>query len=345
MTRRAVLCFRAAATLAVCGFGPSAFWSSAHAQVFTEPAPPVRKPKPKIQPRVQPSQPSSPAVKPPKMRAVAPRIATYSDPAAYCSANPGSEGIGPSYVGQPMPGWISAAIAPTSAAGAQSQAYSWRCMSGRVLACSSTADRSECSKPVDDRTPTEEMSAFCKGKRRGAIAVEITGNAIPIWACSRNGPVITGYRTDIDQAGYLKGPWQDVTDFAPANTVGAVPRQYVGSWIANLKTTGILPTYFRVEVKINGGRINENIAEIRYIQTNTGFDKGPELVCMSRVSLAGYGNGQLIGVESRTYRVAMIDACPVKGPIHLQARDGQLWLEWRRPSDGKVTLSGWGQRN
>lgn len=332
-----ITCTALALTLTM---SPPDFGQKALAQVFTEPTRQSRTPKP-AKPRPKRQQSVAPVI-----RAIPPRPVTFNDPTTYCAANPNSEAAGASYVGQPMPNWIASVISarPASAAVSQNQTYAWRCMNSRVLACVSMADRAECSKPADERTPSEGVIAFCKGKRRGAVPLDVVSNSIPIWACSRNGPIISGYRTDIDQAGYLKAQWQDVTDFSPSNIVGAVPRQYLGNWVANLQTSGLLPTNFRVEVKITGGRLNENIAEIRYVQTNTAFDRGPQLICTSQVSLAGYSQGQLVGAESRTYRIAMVDSCPVKGPIHLQSRDGQLWLEWRRPKDGKVTMSGWGQR-
>lgn len=317
--------------------------SQALAQVFTEPkakakpSPSKQTPKPKRQRTGSADTPSTGSK----------RISTFSDPVFYCAANPDSESIASTYVGQPLPNWITVAMKPaqSKAASTESVSYNWRCMTGRVYACASEIGKASCSRPVDERVPTNVMTAYCKNKKRGAIPPDLAGNVIPMWACSRQGPTITGYRTDIDNAGYLLNQWSDITDFAPSNTIGSVPRSYVGSWTANVNTKRFMSADFRIEIDLTGGQFGELVGRVKYIQTNTGFDSGPSLVCSSQISLSGYGNGQLIGSESITERSAMIDACPVKGPIIMQLRSDQLWLEWRRSKDNKVTLSGSAYRN
>ena len=328
--------------IAVCGFGPSAFWLPAHAQVFTEPAPPVRKSKPKVKPRVQPSEPRSPAAKPPGVQAVAPRIVTYSDPTSYCSANPSSEGIGPAYVGPPMPSWISSAIAPGPAA-AQSHAYNWRCMNGRVLACVSSTDQPGCTKPSQEKEPTPELQQYCTGKRNAAIPASIVGNSVPIWACRSGKPIVSGYRAGLDSQGYFTDQWQDVTDYSPANMIGTIPRTFVGSWEVSTKGGGLLSFQYRIFVVFYGGRAGSAIGQVDYHQLNTS-DGQPARLCTTKLYHRG-SNPRVLELEEQfSFRTPNI-ACPVKGRLVAQHTDGRLWLEWRKPGDGKVTLSGWGQRN
>ena len=316
--------------------------SQALAQVFTEP-------KPKSKPK-----PSKNAPKPKRQRAdsdttsaVTRRSSNFSDPVSYCASNPDVEIIGAPYVGQPMPSWISAAIKPvqSGARTSDSSTSNWRCMSGRVYACSSNNGAAGCAKPVDERVPNVAMIAYCKKKKRGVIPMELAGNVISTWECISKVPNIAGTRTDIDKAGYVLGQWGDVTDFAPAYTIGAVPKRYVGSWVANLRSKGILSSDFRVEIDLVGGQFGGSIGNAKYIQTNAGFESGPKLVCSSQITLSHYGDGKLVGQETITERLAMIDACPVKGPIFIQLNGDQLWIEWRRQKDNKVTLSGAAYRN
>lgn len=315
--------------------------SRALAQVFTEPMPQPRPSQPKPRPRPQPS--ATPSVR----ASVAPpapvRRSSFNDPVPYCAANLNSEGIGPSYVGQPMPSWISSAIAPSPTAAAQSQAYNWRCMNGRVLACVSSAEQSSCTKPSQEKEPTPELLQYCAGKRNAPIPANVVGNSVPIWACRSGRPIVSGYRAGLDVQGYFTDQWQDVTDYSPANMIGVIPRTFVGSWEVSTKGGGLLSFQYRIFVVFYGGRAGSAIGQADYHQLNTS-DGQPARLCSTQLYQRG-SNPRVLELEEQfSFRTPNI-ACPVKGRLVAQHRDGRLWLEWRKPGDGKVTLSGWGQRN
>ena len=195
------------AAFALVGLGGLSLLPSASAQVFNQPKQSAPPPKQKVHRRPQPAKaPTAPVVKQAMPSTSTPRIATFRDPAAYCLVNLNIDEPGSTYIGQPVPGWVSSAWGGASTASAntlQSRAFNWRCMGGRVLVCSSAVGQSDCSKPVDERSPSPEILQFCSGKRKATVPPEMAGNAMPIWACKDSKPTITGYRAGLDERGYF----------------------------------------------------------------------------------------------------------------------------------------------
>lgn len=309
------------------------------AQVFTEPTarPKASPPAPRPRPR---ATASAPARSQPSSAAQA-RQTRLNDPVPYCAANPDTAEIGPDYTGQPVPDWVARAARTTGQSG--SLAYNWRCVGGRVLACASKPDEQACTKPVQDTEPTPELLAFCTGKRRAVVPDDVVGNSVAIWACRQGQPAITGYRAGLDPQGYFSSQWQDVTDYSPRNMVGAIPRSLVGSWEVLTRGSGLLSFQYRIFVVFYGGQPASAIGQADYYQLNTS-DGQPVRLCSTALHLRG-NNPRVLDLEERySFRTPNI-ACPVQGQLSAQLRDGRLLAEWRRPRDGKVTLSGWGQRN
>ena len=340
---------RALSAFALIPFVASAFdYSSnvARAQVFTEPAPAPRppqqpRPRPKPQPTTRPTRVRQPAPQP-----VA-RPISYSDPVAYCTANPDMDVPGETYRGPPVPEWIAKALPMAGrqqAANAGPVSYNWRCMNRRVLACAGPAGRNLCAMPSQEREPTPEMVQYCTGKRRGEIPGEITGNTVPIWICTNGKPSISGYRAGLDQRGFLSEHWPDVTDLSPENMVGSISRAYVGRWIGQIQGKGFLfKIPFGIVVNVQGGRPNERVGTIEYHAMDI---RGQiRLLCTSNLFLRQNAAGGLEMWE-RFDRIAegADGRCPSQERLTLQLKEGQAWAEWRKSSDEKVRMSGWLRR-
>lgn len=316
---------------------------AAIAQVFTDPAPKPRATQPATRPRPRPTA-STPARTAPTT-APQPRRQPLNDPVPYCAAHPDSELIGADYTGQPLPDWVARAATPQGGPGGQSLAFNWRCMNGRVLACGGKSEDEACAKPTTSTEPTAELQQFCKnaGKRNVTVPASIVGNTVPIWMCRRGQPVVTGYRSGIDAHGYFSDQWHDVTDYSPRNMVGAIPRSFVGSWEVGARSSGLLGFQYRIFVAFTGGPASNAIGQADYYQLNTS-DQQMLRLCSTTLHLRG-NNPRVLELEERySFRSPNI-ACPVQGQMTAQHRDGRLLVEWRRAKDGKITLSGWGQRN
>lgn len=216
-------------------------------------------------------------------------------------------------------------------------------MGGRVLACADASGAGSCSKPSQDTTASEDITGYCAKNKNKPVPVEIAGNTISSWACRKGVPTVIGYRSGLDGQGYFANLWRDVSDFAPARMIGDMPRVLVGKWRGELKGGGLFKTQYLILATITGGRTGQKVGKADYYQINT-FDGAPALLCSTEYVLrSGVGPASEIQ-ESLTYRTAMISACPVQERLYLQQRDGQLWMEWRRASSPKPTLSGYLQR-
>lgn len=342
----------------------------APAQVFTETPAPKAKAKPR--PKAKTKRPASPGAPGQPNRAAAPaRPSTFADPAAYCAARPNSAAPDASYVGQPVPAWIPQAIAPAPApvgaaaksaggkpqaggAGAQAeQAYNWRCMDGRVLACSSAVGQGDCDKPSNDTAATYELRSYCTGKRKGKVPREVTGNVLPIWECKNGNPAVTGYRSGLDHQGYDAARWFDVTDFSPANMIGAMPRSYAGTWLVVVKPgffdslgEGILingrPASMPIRgvgLTITGGRTGAPIGVIEYYTADARGEV--QLLCRADMILVS-ATPYRLEFDERLHRSAAID-CGTPDRLALQPRDGKLFVEWRKPGSTKPRKTGWAE--
>ena len=337
-------CYFAAFT--VVGLGSSSLLPSANAQVFSQPKHSAPPSTPKARPRSQPAMvlPTPAARQAPPSKST-PQVSTFREPATYCSVNPNIDEPGSTYVGQPVPGWVSSAWAGDSKASAgtmQNRAFNWRCMGGRVLVCSNAVGQSDCGKPIDERSPSPEMLQFCSGKRKAAVAQDLVGNALPIWVCRDGKPVITGYRTGLDERGYFSAQWRDVTDYSPANMVATVPHAFIGDWNSTVMGQGYLfKIPYNVVVKIRGGGTNKLTGSIDYYSKN--FSGQFAFFCSSELYLRA-GNTSALNFEERIKQRGPDGRCPSQDNITLQSKDGQMRLEWRKNSDPQVTMSGLANR-
>lgn len=325
--------------LAVAIGGPQGYSSSASAQVFTEPR---ATPTPQTRSRSRSRPTPAPVVRErAPVQEVQPQI-TFDDPALFCAANPNIEGTNASYVGMALPSWIAGAVVGmTGAVGTtQRDAYNWRCMDGRVLACSSSADGAACTRPSQALEPTAAILNHCRDNRNGTVPPAVAGNTVPIWTCRSGEPIISGYRSGVDPSGYFAENWVDVTAYAPSNMVGDVSGRFVGTWHTTFSHRPFLTrTTYDVYIEIRGGAINQKIATISYYSSG----QSRQFFCSTDLFMVN-GDPNILQTRERRAQLGADGRCPVQTRVTIQARGGQLFVEWRDDESDRVRLEGWAQR-
>ena len=340
----------------VVGISVLAMAPIAPAQVFTDqpagtrpkPAPkPAAKPKPK--PRKPPAR--QPASAPQQRQQAIPRVVTYTDPAAYCAATPDIDTPGETYVGQPIPDWIAAASTPTAA---RSPTFNWRCMSGKVLACTIEPGRVDCARPSLEETASREMADHCKGKGIAPIPIEMAGDTVAIWGCRNGAAVVTGHRGKVDARGFYAAQWRDVTDYAPANLVGGVHKSFLGDWYVPIKVSLMSSLGQSVLVngkpasvpltgallRVTGGPQNASIGRIEYY---TEAGQRLQLICAADMILVSSDPGRLEFFE-QLGRSDASSRCGRGERLKLVLRGNQMWVEWYANGSAKPKRSAMGQR-
>jgi hypothetical protein len=92
------------------------------------------------------------------------------------------------------------------------QATNWRCMNGRVYACSRGASGSGCLKMNPSREASDEIRETCKGNPgQTFIAIAVIGNSSSTWRCDGQTPVIIK-TVPLDQRGFMKQTWFPLFD-------------------------------------------------------------------------------------------------------------------------------------
>jgi hypothetical protein len=142
-------------------------------------------------------------------------VASFSDPFAYCAAVGTADTPGPRYTGPAMPEAVARGLGAAFGAPAHApldpflEQSVWRCMGGKVYACTFGANL-PCSEKADvSRRPGAGMAAFCR-KNPGApsIPAVVTGRAtVYRWRCEGGGPTVAKQVFRVDDRGYLADLW------------------------------------------------------------------------------------------------------------------------------------------
>jgi len=144
--------------------------------------------------------------------------ATFADPWAYCAAAQTIDAPDARYTGPAMPDALAAGLqrAITGKAETPSPAITgnsfWRCMGGKVYACTVGANLPCQSKANTSATPTEAMTGFCKEQPNAdAIPMYITGHeTIYEWLCKDGTPQVSKQIAEVDAGGFIKGIWYEI---------------------------------------------------------------------------------------------------------------------------------------
>ena len=144
--------------------------------------------------------------------------AGFADPFTYCAAVGTVDVPDARYAGPAMPeavlrGLKAALDLPADAPSAPLATNSvWRCMDGKIYACTIGANL-PCSEKADTRRqPGAALVEFCRqNPDAGVIPMAVTGRATVFeWRCAGETPAIVRQFAQADAAGYLAGIWHEI---------------------------------------------------------------------------------------------------------------------------------------
>jgi hypothetical protein len=152
----------------------------------------------------------------PPANTVAPTSAgSYNDPFAYCAAVGTADTPDVRYTGPRMPDVLAQGLKKASGASADAPiemfttgAY-WRCMDGKVYACTIGANLPCDSKANTDKTPTQPEIDFCSANPTSdVIPADVTGHdTIYDWSCKTGQPQAGKQVFQVDKQGYIVEIW------------------------------------------------------------------------------------------------------------------------------------------
>jgi len=142
----------------------------------------------------------------------------YGDPFSYCAALGTIDGPGPTYTGPKMPEDLvkkmmqAFGAAPDAPVEVFTQNSFWRCMNGKVYACTVGANLPCLSKANTDRNPTQAMTDFCTtNPGSDFIPAAVTGHeTIYTWKCNADRPEVDKQVFTVDQSGFITEIWYEI---------------------------------------------------------------------------------------------------------------------------------------
>jgi hypothetical protein len=143
---------------------------------------------------------------------------SFSDPFAYCAAVGTVDAPDSRYTGPRMPkaiarGLKKALAAPSTAPLTPFLKNSfWRCMDGKVYACTVGANLPCQEKADTSRTPTSAMTEFCRDNADADnMPAFVTGRqTVYSWGCTGDTPAIVREVTQPDARGFLSTIWYEI---------------------------------------------------------------------------------------------------------------------------------------
>jgi hypothetical protein len=147
-----------------------------------------------------------------------PQAGSYSDPFAYCAAVGTADTPDVRYTGSRMPDVLAQGLKKASGASADAPmemfttgAY-WRCMDGKVYACTVGANLPCDSKANTDKTPTQPELDFCAANPTAdVIPAAVTGHdTIYDWSCKSGKPEAGKQVFQVDKQGFIAEIWYEI---------------------------------------------------------------------------------------------------------------------------------------
>jgi hypothetical protein len=143
------------------------------------------------------------------------RTSNFTDAWAYCAAIGAIDAPDARYTGPKMPDAIVQGLRKASGAAADApdewftNGSFWRCMDGKVVACTVGANLPCTSKANTDKTPTQAESDFCQANPDSVgIPASVTGHdTIYSWNCQKDIPVIDQQVFHVDARGFIAEIW------------------------------------------------------------------------------------------------------------------------------------------
>ena len=143
------------------------------------------------------------------------QAATFSDPFAYCAAVGTVDEPDARYVGPKMPDVIVKGVMKASGASADApvelfaKGSFWRCMNGKVYACTVGANLPCTAKADTSRTPTAAETEFCTANPNAdVVPAAVTGReTVYEWRCKDGAPEIVRQVFTPDARGFISDFW------------------------------------------------------------------------------------------------------------------------------------------
>jgi putative hemolysin/predicted secreted protein len=177
-----------------------------------------------------------------------------ADPFAYCATVGNLDAPDARWTGPKMPDAVlnglikSAQLAPDIPRDMLAGASFWRCMNGKVYACTVGANLPCQEKADTNKTPSAAMNDFCKANPTAdAIPAAVTGRAtVYQWKCAAGKPEIVKQQFTPDARGFLAEFWYEIA------SAGAP-----GSSIANPASTFCVQNGGKLEIRkdAKGGEV------------------------------------------------------------------------------------------
>jgi len=87
----------------------------------------------------------------------------------------------------------------------------WRCMDGKVYACTVGANLPCDSKANTDKTPTSPETDYCKANPGQDIPAYVTGHdTIYAWHCNQQTPIVQQQVFTVDGRGFIAEIWYQI---------------------------------------------------------------------------------------------------------------------------------------
>jgi hypothetical protein len=143
---------------------------------------------------------------------------SFTGPFAYCAAVGTIDTLDSRYTGPRMPKAIARGLKKAFAVPATAPLTPflknsfWRCMDGKVYACSVGANLPCQEKADTSRTPTSAMIEFCQGNSDAdSIPAFVTGRAtVYAWRCTGGIPTVVREVTQPDARGFSSTIWYEI---------------------------------------------------------------------------------------------------------------------------------------
>jgi cobalamin transport system substrate-binding protein len=142
---------------------------------------------------------------------------TYDDPFVYCAAVGTIDAPDALYTGPKVPDSVAKGLQKALGGNVELQPLYqnsfWRCMDGKVYACTVGANLPCESKANTDRTPTQAELDFCKANPSSDfIPMVVTGHDTAFeWACKNGAPEIVKQVVQPDARGFLSNIWYQIS--------------------------------------------------------------------------------------------------------------------------------------
>jgi hypothetical protein len=146
-------------------------------------------------------------------------VVTFRDPFAYCAAVGTIDQPDARYTGEQVPesvarGLMKAVNAPPNAPlDPFLRASFWRCMDGKVYACTVGANLPCQAKADLSRSPSAAMVDFCRQNPESEVIPAVVTGRMTVyqWRCRGGAPEIVRQVAQPDARGFLSGIWHEIS--------------------------------------------------------------------------------------------------------------------------------------